>query len=63
MLEGGIENYSMGLFTKSGWSATEVHAMLGLVRGEIMDPKLHIFTRAWFITRRKRESLDGAAAS
>lgn len=61
MLEGGMENYSMGLFTKAGWGATEVHAMLGLVRSEITNPKVHSFTRAWFITGRKKESSDGAA--
>jgi hypothetical protein len=53
MLEGGMENYSLGLFTKAGWTATEVHAMLGQVRGEILNPKIHSFTRAWFITGRK----------
>jgi hypothetical protein len=53
MLQGGMVNYSVGLFTKAGWSETEVHAMLGQVRTEITDPKVHIFTRAWFITGRK----------
>ena len=46
MLEGGMENYSMGLFTKAGWTPTEVHAMLGNVRAEIRNPKIHAFTRA-----------------
>lgn len=63
MLEGGMENYSMGLFTRAGWTATEVHAMLGLVRGEIMDPKIHSFTRAWFVTGRKGEVAEGVSAS
>lgn len=53
MLEGGMENYSLALFTRAGWTATEVHALLGLVRKEIMNPKIHSFTRAWFITGRK----------
>lgn len=46
MLEGGMENYSIGLFTKAGWSALEVHALLGSVRKEIQDPRIHLFTRA-----------------
>jgi hypothetical protein len=63
MLEGGMENYSMGLFTKAGWEPTELHAMLGRVRAKIIDPKVHSFTRAWFITGRREEGVvDGAAA-
>lgn len=62
MLEGGMENYSIGLFTKAGWEAAEVHAMLGRVRSEITDPKVHSFTRAWFITGRKGQSLGSTAA-
>jgi SAM-dependent methyltransferase len=46
MLEGGMENYSIALFTKAGWDPTEVHALLGEVRKEIKDPKTHLFTRA-----------------
>lgn len=63
MLEGGIENYSIGLFTKAGWEATDVHAMLEQVRAEITDPRVHSFTRAWFITGRREDSVDRAAAS
>ena len=37
--------------------------MLGLVSGKIINLKLHVFTRAWFITRQKGENLDGAAVS
>jgi hypothetical protein len=59
MLQGGMENYSMGLFTKSGWTETGVHAMLGQVRTERADPKVHSFMRAWFITGRKAEGGGG----
>ncbi|KIM94449.1 hypothetical protein OIDMADRAFT_136312 [Oidiodendron maius Zn] len=55
MLQGGMENYSMALFTKAGWTDIGVHAMLGDVRQEITDPRVHSFTRAWFITGRKAE--------
>jgi hypothetical protein len=59
MLQGGMENYSMQLFTKAGWTETGVHAMLGEVRSEITDPEVHSFTRAWFITGRKAENTGG----
>jgi hypothetical protein len=41
-----MENYSMMLFTKAGWEATSVHALLGKVRTELKDPGMHTFTRA-----------------
>ncbi|TVY25620.1 Secondary metabolism regulator LAE1 [Lachnellula hyalina] len=53
MLDGGMENYSMMLFTKAGWEATSVHALLGKVRTELKDPGMHTFTRACFVTGRK----------
>lgn len=59
MLQGRIENYSIQLFTKAGWSKTGVHAMLGQVRARITDPKVYSFTRAWFITGRKAEAVGG----
>jgi SAM-dependent methyltransferase len=46
MLDSGVENYTMALFTRAGWDATSVHAMLGGVRKELLDPKIHAFTRA-----------------
>jgi hypothetical protein len=46
MLEGWMENYSIGLFTRAGWDPVEVHAMLGKVRREIQNPGIHAFTRA-----------------
>lgn len=46
MLDGGIENYTMALFTRAGWGPVSVHAMLGGVRKELLDPKIHAFTRA-----------------
>lgn len=46
MLDGGVENYTMALFTKAGWDPISVHAMLGGVRKELLDPKIHAFTRA-----------------
>lgn len=46
MLEGGVENYTLMLFTKAGWDETSVHAMLGGVRRDLLDPKIHAFTRA-----------------
>ncbi|PMD32988.1 S-adenosyl-L-methionine-dependent methyltransferase, partial [Hyaloscypha variabilis F] len=46
MLDGGMENYSMMLFTKGGWEATSVHALLGKVKAELKDPGMHTFTRA-----------------
>ncbi|TVY84275.1 Secondary metabolism regulator [Lachnellula suecica] len=49
-----MENYSMMLFTKNGWEATSVHALLGKVRAELKDPGMHAFTQACFITGRKR---------
>jgi hypothetical protein len=60
MLQGGMENYSMQLFTKAGWTETGVHAMLGQVRAEITDPRIHGFTRAWFITGEKAENIIGS---
>jgi hypothetical protein len=56
MLQGRMENYSMQLFIKAGWSETGVHAMLGQVRAEITDPKVYSFMRALFITGRKAEA-------
>jgi len=53
MLEGGVENYTLMLFTKAGWNETSVRAMLGGVRRELLDPGIHAFTRAWFITGTK----------
>lgn len=53
MLEGGVENYTLALFTKAGWDETSVHAMLGGVRQELLNPRIHAFTRAWFITATK----------
>ncbi|RQM05637.1 hypothetical protein DH86_00003415, partial [Scytalidium sp. 3C] len=53
MLESGVENYTMALFTKAGWDATSVHAMVGGVRKELLDSRIHAFTRAWFITAEK----------
>lgn len=46
MLEGGVENYTLMLFTKAGWDETSVQAMLGGVRRELLDPRIHAFTRA-----------------
>ncbi|KAK6586958.1 hypothetical protein PZA11_000248 [Diplocarpon coronariae] len=46
MLEGGVENYTMMLFTRAGWDETSVQVMLGGVRRDLMDPKIHAFTRA-----------------
>jgi SAM-dependent methyltransferase len=46
MLEGGVENYTLALFTKAGWDETSVHAMLGGVRQELLNPRIHAFTRA-----------------
>lgn len=46
MLEGGVENYTLMLFTKAGWDETSVHAMLGGVRRELLDSRIHAFTRA-----------------
>jgi hypothetical protein len=36
----------MMLFTKNGWDATSVHALMGKVRAELKDPGMHTFTRA-----------------
>jgi SAM-dependent methyltransferase len=47
MLEGGMENYSMAMFTKSGWDPIEVHALLGKVRRELLNPGIHTFIRAY----------------
>lgn len=46
MLEGGVENYTLMLFTKAGWDETSVHAMLGEVRKDLNNPRIHAFTRA-----------------
>lgn len=46
MLDNGVENYTMALFTRAGWDVVGVHAMLGGVRKELLDPKIHAFTRA-----------------
>ncbi|EKD18943.1 UMTA methyltransferase family protein [Drepanopeziza brunnea f. sp. 'multigermtubi' MB_m1] len=53
MLEGGVENYTLMLFTRAGWDETSVHAMLGGVRKDLLDTRIHAFTRAWFITATK----------
>jgi SAM-dependent methyltransferase len=42
----GMENYSMMLFTKAGWDPTSVHALLGKVKAELKDTRMHTFTRA-----------------
>lgn len=36
----------MKLFTDAGWDATSVHALLGQVRSELKDPRMHTFTTA-----------------
>jgi SAM-dependent methyltransferase len=46
MLDGGVENYTMALFTRCGWDLISVHAMLGGVRKELLNPRIHAFTRA-----------------
>jgi len=58
MLECGMENYSMGLFTNAGWGGEQVRVMIARVRSEITDPKVHSFTRAWCITGQKRSEFD-----
>ncbi|RDW71626.1 S-adenosyl-L-methionine-dependent methyltransferase-12 [Coleophoma cylindrospora] len=45
-LDGGMENYSMYLFTKAGWDPTSVHALLGKVRSSVKNSKMHTFTKA-----------------
>jgi hypothetical protein len=47
MLEGGMENYSIAMFTKAGWNQTEVHALLGKVRRELLNPGIHTSIRAY----------------
>jgi hypothetical protein len=46
MLDGGVENYTIALFTRGGWDPISVHAMLGGVRKELLNPRIHAFTRA-----------------
>lgn len=42
----GMENYSVMLFTKAGWDIASVHALLGEVRREVKDSRMHSFTHA-----------------
>jgi SAM-dependent methyltransferase len=47
MLEGGMENYSILMFTKAGWDPIEVHALLGKVRKDLMNPGIHTYIKAY----------------
>lgn len=51
MLEGGMENYSIAMFTKSGWHPIEVHALMEKVRRELLNPGIHAFIRAYVLSR------------
>jgi hypothetical protein len=35
------------LFTKAGWDPVSVHALLGEVRQQVKDPKMHSFTNVY----------------
>ncbi|KAJ9640970.1 hypothetical protein H2201_002206 [Coniosporium apollinis] len=53
LLEGGMENYTMALFTRNGWSQLEVQVLLAKVRQEVTSNKMHTYTKAIFVTGQK----------
>ncbi|KAB8236661.1 class I SAM-dependent methyltransferase [Aspergillus alliaceus] len=53
-LWGGVEAYSMALFTRfGGWSPEEVEVLLAEVRREVNGNKMHIYTHCSFTTAEK----------
>lgn len=46
-----MENYVLALFTHSGWKYAEVQALLGHVRREVRQNKMHIYTHAYVLLR------------
>ncbi|KAF5864000.1 hypothetical protein ETB97_008935 [Aspergillus alliaceus] len=53
-LWGGVEAYSMALFTRfGGWSPEEVEVLLAEVRREVKGNKMHIYTHCSFTTAEK----------
>ncbi|KAF2837251.1 S-adenosyl-L-methionine-dependent methyltransferase [Patellaria atrata CBS 101060] len=53
LLEGGMENYTMALFTRNGWEPAEVQVLLAKVREEVRSNKMHSYTKAVFVTGQK----------
>jgi len=53
LLEGGMENYTMALFTRNGWAPEEVQVLLAHVRNEVKSNKMHTYTKACFVLGQK----------
>lgn len=43
----GMENYTLALFCRSGWQYAEVQALLGHVRREVTENKMHVYSYAY----------------
>lgn len=53
MLE-GMETYTLALLTRAfGWSADEVRIFLSGVREEILNRKLHLYCKLYFVYGQK----------
>lgn len=52
----GLEAFSLGPFTRVlGWSIEEVQVLLANVRKELKNPKVHIYTDAYYVYGQKPE--------
>ncbi|KAI5805350.1 S-adenosyl-L-methionine-dependent methyltransferase [Peziza echinospora] len=50
----GLEGFSLALFTRFlGWNPIEVQALLGLVRTEVQQQKVHSYYKTYFFTAQK----------
>jgi len=47
-LEEALESYTLALFTRNGWSKSEVQVLLAKVRNEIKSNRMHIYTY-WYV--------------
>lgn len=43
-LEMGLEAYTLALFTRNGWSETEVQVLMAKMRAELSTNKMHIYS-------------------
>lgn len=56
MLE-SLEAYSLALLARVlGWSSEKVHVFLSGVQAELMNRKLHLYSKLYFVFGRKQEA-------
>jgi hypothetical protein len=50
----GMETYTLALLTRAlGWSAEEVQIFLSGVRNELLNRKLHLYIKTYFVYGQK----------